>query len=168
MCGKTRNVKMQKHNNLKCGKSGFTLVELCIVMTLLAIVTAMIISFSLTMNKFSSQSKAEYDFLEEYSTLKEELCHWIAENDVSGAVFSTTADDTGAKTKLTVNGGEVIFAGGILRLGEKQTTEFEQIEKIVFKENGKLIKCSVTSKAGKVSSFVFSLRCGSIGGDGNE
>ena len=169
MYGKTRNVKMQKLNNSRCGKSGFTLVELSIVMTLLVIVTAMIVSFSVLMNKFSSQSKAEYDFLEEYATLKEELSTWIAENDVSGAEFVVMME--GQMLSVGDHSDQAIFANGVLTLGtigEGHNTAFEQIKEIRFNKNDKLIKCSVTSQAGQESSFVVSLRCGTVVGGGEN
>ena len=155
MYGKTRNVKMQKLNNSRCGKSGFTLVELSIVMTLLVIVTAMIVSFSVLMNKFSSQSKAEYDFLEEYATLKEELSTWIAENDISGAEFVITMN--GQILSVDDHGNQAYFANEVLTLGtpgEGHNTAFEQIKEIRFNKNDKLIKCSVTSQTRNGFSLV--------------
>lgn len=156
---------MQKPHNAKPGKSGFTLVELCVVLALLAILTTMIVSFSVLMNGFAAENKAEYDFLEDHAKLKEELCTWAAENDVTGSIFKANEDGT---LSVTENGTEktVSFADGILTLGGEQKAGLDEIDGVIFTANDKLVKC-VTYRIAKNGeriehSFVFSLRCGVI------
>ncbi len=165
MYRRTRIIKAQKLHKENHGKRGFTLVELCVVLALLAILTTMTVSFSVLMNGFAADNKAEYEFLEDHATLKEELCAWVAENDVSGSVFTVAKDGT---LNVTENGTEktVSFADGILTLGGEQKAGLDAIDGVTFTANAKLIKC-VTYRIGKngksiESSFVFSLRCGTI------
>jgi prepilin-type N-terminal cleavage/methylation domain-containing protein len=165
MCGKARDIKVQKSHNESCGKGGFTLVELCVVLALLAILTTMIVSFSVLMNGFVAENKAEYEFLEDHAMLKERLCTWVAENDVSGSVFAI--NESGMLT-VTENGTErsVSFAGGVLSLDDEKIKGFDAIDGMSFTSNEKLIKCVTyrTEKGGQrvENSFVFSLRCGVI------
>ena len=165
MYGKTMTKQVQQPHNAKPGKSGFTLVELCIVLALLAILATMTVSFSVLMNGFAAENKAEYEFLEDHATLKETLGVWAAENDVTGSVFKVNEDGT---LTVTENGVEqnVSFADGVLTLGGEQKAGLDAIDGVIFTANDKLIKC-VTYRIAKDGeriehSFVFSLRCGVI------
>jgi prepilin-type N-terminal cleavage/methylation domain-containing protein len=173
MCKKIRDIRAQKSHNSKSGKSGFTLVELSVVLALLAILTTMIVSFSVLMHGFAAENSAEYQFLEDHAMLKEKLCTWAAENDVQGNVFTVT---DGALT-VTQNGTPkyVSFKDGVLTLGGEKREGLDAIDGMTFTTDTgtdesnaepKLIKC-VTYRIGKngqrvESSFVFSLRCGTI------
>lgn len=160
---KAKNDQVQKYHNAKHGRGGYTLVELCVVLALLAILTTMIVSFSVLMNGFAAENKAQYEFLEDHAALRRRLCAWAAENDVEGCVF--TANDDGTLT-VAANGTEkaVSFSDGILTLGEDQRSGLDAIEGVTFTSNGKLVKCTAYRKEKNgvrmESSFVFSLRCG--------
>lgn len=164
MYGKTRNITA-KPNSVGCGKRGFTLVELSVVLALVVILTAMTVSFSVLMNGYAAESEAEYGYLEDHADLKDALCDWLAEMDTQGNSFSVSAD---YKT-LTVDGQDVTFSGGTLYLGvEKQLPGLENIDRVKFEisDDGKLIKCT-TYRYGEngqemVNSFVFARRC--VGG----
>jgi prepilin-type N-terminal cleavage/methylation domain-containing protein len=159
------NYQVSKSHNAKQGKSGFTLVELCVVLALLAILTTMTVSFSVLMNGFAAENKAEYEFLEDHAALKEKLCTWVAENDMSGNVFTVNTDET---LTVTENGTEknVSFADGVLTLGGEQKVAFDAIDGVIFASNDKLIKCvtyRIAENGERIEhSFVFSLRCGTI------
>ena len=125
----------------------------------------MTVSFSVLMNGFAAENKAEYEFLEDHATLKETLGVWAAENDVTGSVFKVNEDGT---LTVTENGVEqnVSFADGVLTLGGEQKVAFDAIDGVIFTANDKLIKC-VTYRIAKDGeriehSFVFLLRCGVI------
>ncbi len=147
------------------GKGGFTLVELCVVLALLGILSAMTVSFSVLMNGFAAENKAEYEFLEDHSTLKKTLCTWVAENDLSDSVFAVSDDGM-----LTVaeNGIEksVSFADGLLTLDGEQKARLDAIDGISFIAGEKLIKCvayRITDNGERIeNSFVFSLRCAKL------
>lgn len=150
MCRNMRNKKMPKLHNDKRGKGGFTIVELCIVMALVALCSAMIVSFAAQMGDFSNSSRDEYAFIEDNTKLKDELSKWIAENDVDGVEFSVKDGNLmkdGIKASFTV--GEAI-----------QSISFE----VADKPEGKLIKCTSKSLNGTEISFVFSLRCATTKG----
>lgn len=160
MCEKN-NRKIRIKQSVKCGKSGFTLVELCVVLALLAILSTMIATFSVLMSDMATESKQEYDFLEDCAKLKEELCHWSAENDTPTSVFTVNNDGT-----LTAAENNVSFSGGVLLLGEKRIEGLDTVEGITFSTENKLIKCVAyrsDSKGKRMeSSFVFSLRAGAV------
>lgn len=165
MYGKIRNIKVQKPHNAKQGKSGFTLVELCVVLALLTILTTMTVSFSVLMNGFAAENKAEYEFLEDHAALKKKLCTWVAENDVTDSTFKVNEDGTLCVTENETE-RSVSFADGILSLGGEQKAGLDAIDGVIFTANDKLIKC-VTYRIAKDGeriehSFVFSLRCGVI------
>ena len=166
MCRKIRNTKAKKTYKVLHGKGGFTLVELCIVLALLAILTTMTVSFTVLMNGFAADNQVEYEFLEDHATLKEELSAWMAENDVSGSVFSVSE---GGTLTVTADATEkaVSFNDGSLTLGGEQKSGLNAIDGITFTANDKLIKCVTyrIAKNGKriESNFVFPLRCGTIG-----
>lgn len=155
---------MQKSHKARLGTGGFTLVEICIVLALLAIVTTVTITFYNLMNGTLKDNRIAYEYLEDHADLKGEFDKWAAEKDTPDSVFSVTADG-----KLTVeeNGinQTVIFSEGFLFLGEKRVGTFESVSGISFSmdETGTLIKCTTyhTSQNGErvESRFVFMRRC---------
>lgn len=179
MYGKTRNITA-KPNSVGCGKRGFTLVELSVVLALVVILTAMTVSFSVLMNGYAAESEAEYGYLEDHADLKDALCDWLAEMDVSDNEFVANGGTltVGQEYFGTVVGEEVSFSDGKLIVKDSGETEpkkillsgLENIESIVFivSDDFKLIKCITTSRGGEsgqtimTNSFVFARRC--VGG----
>lgn len=165
--------KVPKSHNARHGKGGFTLVELCVVLALLAILAVAISSFSVLMNRYAVDASQETDFWEDNAALKKELRNWIAENDVKATTFAV---QNGA---LIVQGTEksISFAGGALTVDGVQKEGFAAISGVEFStENyGRLIKCTayLTTENGerKEVSFLFSTRAAGIapqtGGDVN-
>lgn len=171
MYGEIRTNQIQKTYNKKSGKSGFTLVELSVVLALLAILATMIASFSVLMNGFASKNNEEYNFLEDYAKLKEEISEWVAENDVNGITF-TVENGTMIVGQNGTNPKTVSFGNGSITVNNVALlTGLDTIESVTFSLVGtnKLIKCEV-KKSGEETgqSFVFSLRCGVIGRVVNE
>lgn len=173
MYGEIRTNQIQKTYNKKSGKSGFTLVELSVVLALLAILATMIASFSVLMNGFASKNNEEYNFLEDYAKLKEEISEWVAENDVNGITFTV---ENGTMIVLNeTNSKTVSFGNGSLTVNnEALLTGLDTIESVTFSlvrtnslvGTNKLIKCKVIKNGEETGqSFVFSLRCGYIGGE---
>lgn len=178
MHGKIRTNQIPKTYNIKSNKSGFTLVELSVVLALLAILATMIISFSVLMSGFAKDEKKEYEFLEEYAKLKEEISEWVAKNDVTGSIFTVNSETmtitvTKGGTENVV--GTMNFKEGNLYLGNEEPTSFDMIDGVSFiviesdtvieSDSCKLIKCVVKNNGEKIEqSFVLSLRCGVIGG----
>ena len=169
MYGKTRSTKVHKQNKKSVGKRGFTLVELSVVIALVAILATMTISFTVLMSDFANDSRAEYEYLEEHSNLKEALTTWLEENDVVGATFNAFTVES---NDFYVNGTEkrVYFENGTLYLGD-ETKSFDSIGGVTFAElGGKLIKCTTTSSknSNQTMSFVFYPRFAEIGGGSDE
>ena len=168
MYGKTRSTKVQKQNKKSVGKRGFTLVELSVVMALVAILATMTVSFTVLMSGFANDSRAEYEYLEEYSNLKEALSNWLQENDIDGATFNAfTVESNG----FYVNKIEkhVHFENDTLYLGN-ETKSFDSIDSVTFAAiDGKLIKCTTTRKnSEQTMSFVFYPRFATITGGSGE
>ncbi len=166
--------KTPKTHNARHGKGGFTLVELCVVLALLAILTAAISSFSVLMNRYAVDASQETDFWEDNAALKKELRNWIAENDVEGNTFAV---QNGA---LTVQDTEksISFAGGTLTVDGTQKEGFAAISGVEFTtaDGGRrLIKCTVffitENGERKEADFLFSCRVASVapptGGNAN-
>ena len=163
--------KTPKTHNARHGKGGFTLVELCVVLALLAILAVGITSFSVLMNGFAADASEETAFWEENAALKSELRRWIAENDTAdrqfyvedGVLKSTLKNDAPQDVK------SVYVAGGVLMVDGTQKAEYSAVDGIVFSTaNGgrRLIKCTVyhISENGKRSEidFLFSFRSASL------
>lgn len=176
--------KVPKSHNARHGKGGFTLVELCVVLALLAILAAAISSFSVLMNRYAVDASQETDFWEDNAALKKELRNWIAENDVK----SINGDEINPNT-FTVQSGSLTvekqdksteslsFANGVLTVGEKQIEGFDTIDGVEFSVGTgySIIKCTVyhitESGERKEADFLFSCRSASVsyaaGGDVN-
>ena len=150
------DIKMPKFNKKMCGKRGFTLAELCIVMALVVIVSIMIVSFSTLMGKHSTAAENQYDFLEEFALINEHFYKWAAEYDTVGNDF-TVSDE---KLVIKSSGGDVGYSHGAVG-------NFQNVKDVRFSSNDSLIKCTVTSPDGQESSFVFSPRCATVKGGGS-
>jgi len=151
--GRKRRINtLSEHNIAARGKGGFTLAELCIVLAIVAIVSAMIVSFSVSMGDFANSNAEEYDFLEDCAILEEALYKWIAEQDKPGANF----DEILPKESIKVQ-------NGTLKIDNNHAVNnLHTITEISFGINDakNLIKCTITpadSESEKV--LVFALRC---------
>lgn len=160
--------KMQKRYNDLCGKRGFTLVELCVVLAVIAIVITMITTFSVLMGGYASDTENEVEFLEDCAEARESFYSFAAEQDSVGAIFTVGADG-----RLSITDGEgsavpVSFEDGALTLGERVVAGLKTVETVTFSadDGGSVIKCTVW-RNGKVSehlssSFIFHPRCATI------
>lgn len=146
----------KKGRKVKNSKSGYTLVELCVVLLLLGILTTMIVTFSSLISTYSRDSRAEHEFFEDCAEIKVKITELVAENDLPGANFSITDD------KLLIGGKAFVFSEGSLEFDENICLEnLNSIDEIKFYKNGKIIKCEIaggTEEKPRKISFVFSLR----------
>ena len=144
--GRKRRINtLSEHNIAKRGKGGFTLAEVCIVLAIVAISSAMIVAFSVSMKQFLTSNAEEYEFLEDCAAVEEALYEWIAENNGEGI-----SNDIA----FQVSNGELPF-GNI--------KDLHTIDKVSFDINGDgdLIRCDIY-RIGSESvdkSYVFALRC---------
>ena len=150
----------KKWRKVKNSKSGYTLVELCIVLLLLGILTTMIVTFSSLISTYSKDSRAEHEFFEDCADIKAKITELAAENDLSEASFSINDG------KLSISDKAFAFFEGSLKLGEDICLEnLNSIYEIKFSGNGKIIKCEIkggTEEKPRESSFVFSLRVAEV------
>lgn len=150
----------KKWRKVKNSKSGYTLVELCIVLLLLGILTTMIVTFSSLISTYSKDSRAEHEFFEDCADIKAKITELAAENDLPEASFSINDG------KLSINDKAFAFFEGSLKLGEDICLEnLNSIYEIKFSGNGKIIKCEIkggTEEKPRESSFVFSLRVAEV------
>ena len=159
--------KTPKTHNARHGKGGFTLVELCVVLALLAILTAAISSFSVLMNRYAVDASQETDFWEDNAALKKELRNWIAENDVAsrhffvenGVLKSVHKEQTEDVKTLSLSGSTLMVNG-------MQKAEYNAISGVEFSTTDTLIKCTVyritESGERKEIDFLFSCRVAMI------
>lgn len=171
MMMKKKTVKVKKPNKTGRGKGGFTLVELSVVLALLAILTAMTVSFSVLMSGYAGESRSEYEFSEDCYTARETICTWLSENDVPDAVFTVSQDGSLTVTKAGSESA-ISLAGGILSFGDTQKNGLDAIGGITFSAKDNLIKCTFyrTNSKGEISesNYVFSPRCGAVTGGDSE
>ena len=147
---------MQKQNKKSVGKCGFTLVELSVVMALVAILATMTVSFTALMSGFANDSRAEYEYLEEYSNLKEEISKKLKEYDATDFNFFVE------NYNLEINGSAITDKVDFSKYDSIGGVKFELID-------GKLIKCTTTRKnPEQTMSFVFYPRFATINGGGGQ
>lgn len=149
-----KNEKMQKNNIKMSGKRGFTLVELSVVLALVAIITAMIVSFSIMMNNFFETAQAEYDFLEDSNTLKNQIIKKISEYDNSENTISVQNKKLQVKSEDSEDSKNIDLSDLI---GDNFKVEFAAGE-------NNLIRCTVISKNSNShsTSFVIALRSAQV------
>ena len=161
--------KVPKSHNARHGKGGFTLVELCVVLALLAILVAGISSFSVLMNSYAVDASQETDFWEDNAALKKELRNWIAENDVAGKHFFVENGVLKSATReLSENENSICIAEKTLIINGTKKTEYTAIDGVEFSAGSgfSVIKCTVyyTTNNGtrKEADLLFSCRAASV------
>lgn len=152
----------KKVNNTVSDKRGFTLVELTIVIALVAVVLTMVVSFSALMSDTAADERAEYAFLEDVSTLKESLSGWVAENDISSAIFSLDGDTVRFWRGVSGEPISLSFSNGTFKCGnEVLQSGLDEIDFVQFEipsESKNFIKCTAKRETGENISFVITLR----------
>jgi type II secretory pathway pseudopilin PulG len=142
---------------------GSTLVELCVVVAVLAIVSVMTVTFSVFTSNYVKKTQHQYSFMEEVATLKDEMTAWIYSVDE-------------ASIKISVNDGHILASDGraVIFNGEAQTVTLDgarvmdtgAVDELTFESFGNgLIKCTARGSLGDSEMeqvFLLSLRCAEI------
>ena len=124
--------------NKKLNKRGFTLVELTIVMAITAIISVMIVSFSVLISAQVRKNNLRADFLESVITLRTDLQKQFAE--VDGKVISISED----KKTLKIDNNTFPF----------DWAKYEYIDDFEFYAQGDIIKIIVfNTKLSESQSF---------------
>ena len=113
----------------KPNKRGFTLVELTIVMAITAIISVMIVSFSVLISAQVRKNNLRADFLESVITLRTDLQKQFAE--VDGREITISED----KKTLTIDNPNFSFDWG----------KYKYIDETTFSKSGKILKVTVTN-----------------------
>ena len=162
MCNCKKTDKITKNNHKKSGKSGFTLVELCIVLAIVAITSVMIVSFSVSMKEFTISNQDEYDFIEDCSAIRNEVYKWVAEKDVNDVNWDVSMGVTDRNFGIIIDGTLTLDAN-------RKVENLNTIEKIELDRYGDLIKCTIhRANSDSVKSYVFALRCVAEDGGADE
>lgn len=152
------------------GRGGFTLVELCIVIALLAIVTTMTVSFSLLMDRDTKKNQAKYDFMEEVTRIREEAVKCISVYDIN-VNDEITASGNGVYKNSNIETLEPIAffdqnrsTFTFISDGTPSVLTLDTVKYVDFAcVNEKLIKCTVTGADAYGESFtqtfMIALRC---------
>lgn len=155
---------MQKLNR-KSGKKGFTVVELCVVLALVAMLTTMFVSFTVLMKGFANESESKYEFLKDSATIERELRDWAETQE------TFTIDENGV---LSVGEKAVSFSNGTLTLDDNvKITSLDTVTGVTFDSNetettkATLIKCTVKGSRLE-TTFVIYPRTAVIEGGANE
>lgn len=133
------------------GKRGFTLTELVVVIAVLAIISTMVVSFSVMVNGSQRLAKAKVEALGDIR-----LAESVIENFINDASDSNNTNCYRSETMLAnIEGDTLTFENGALNInktgGENSTVNFEHITNITFsyhstKENGAdtIYYCKIT------------------------
>ena len=133
--------------DIKSNKKGFTLVELCIVIALIAIVLVLMTSFIAIFETRTAQNQARHDFIDEVSVVREKIFDWIDYNEyndynaITGVIITIPSDtsencilERGTVNKIKFSESEGKYKLGFEFTDQKYNSELtlEAIEEIVF------------------------------------
>lgn len=136
-------------NRINSNKKGFTLVELCVVIALIAIAMLLMTTFITSFQARSAQSAARHEFLDEISIVRDELQCWITTYDTYGNEVKVThagtlvAHDNGT---VSVNFVDSTFVFTYGNASEPRIINVKNIERIELsvddQSGGRLLKCT--------------------------
>ena len=157
------------------GKKGSTLLELSIVIAMLAIISTMIISFTVLVSEYVRTGQSQYNFTENVSDVRHELSEWLSETDTADTVFSFSgqsilAQDTVKNIQTSVEFSpdtqKIVFTYKDGKTKELSAKNIDILEfaRFVGETPGAtaLVKCTITTTGEEetyTQSFVFTLRC---------
>lgn len=137
------NEKKAAVNRFGCGigKRGFTLVELCITLFLVVLLSAMTVTFSALISEQPESLQSDYTFMEQCSLLRADVTDWLYDN-------------------VTVDSGFAIYGGTLSIGGNTYTQSYSEIRDVSFTANdaGNMLKCTATSESGAELTFVIAVR----------
>ena len=120
---------------------GFTLVELSIVMGLVAILTAMIVSFTSLTSLRVRQATAAVDCMDAFAEYRQTVTDGFALIDASGA-FTVLAD------------------GALLKINDKDFPPSEHIDRVTVETNETLLRITLENDLLSIrESFVIASHC---------
>ena len=140
-------------------RRGFTLVELSVVITLVAIISLAVVSFSIFMNQKAVASRKTIAAMQELDIAESMIESWLDRN--GGA---SIGDDLDLDTdhKLLYNGESLQLSGGRLLLNDSALT-FDSLKSATFTKNtsgGKLILyCNMTYSTGQGEKTICVVIC---------
>ena len=142
----------------KTDKKGFTIAELCVVLAIVAIVSAMVVSFSVLLSARTRESSARLDAMNDLQLVESATEGWMSRMDrivySNGALVGMVDDD---QYTLSFVGDKTLT--GTLPNDEEITVVLEQVSDISFKflENGDtgdvLCICTVTDSEGNTHTI---------------
>ena len=143
----------------KTDKKGFTIAELCVVLAIVAIVSAMVVSFSVLLSARTRESSARLDAMNDLELVESAAEGWLSRMGLEGAVVSqngsgltaTVTDGAGTSSTYTLSVyGNMLT--GTLPGNEVMTVVLEQVNDIDFtilqNAGDTLCICTVTDSEG--------------------
>lgn len=88
---------------------GVTLAELCVVLAVIAIISTVVISFSLLVSQRVAVSRARLNAMNDVEQMESVVDGWVGHMDLAGAALSAGEDNTRIKARLG-NGEEYILS----------------------------------------------------------
>ena len=134
-------------------RNGFTLLELCIVLALVAIVSTIVTSFCLVIHQRSAISRARLDIVNEVNAVETFIEKWADKMSEQGAVFGKAEDGSLVATVNNADYG-ASFANGEFKAfvpdGDKEmafaTTRIESIAfGVVSEDEDTIFFCTATA-----------------------
>lgn len=137
-------------------KKGFTLSEVCVVLAVVGIVSAIVTSFCIVMHHRSVMSRARLDIINEVNVLEEYVESWVdkvvASNATIGQVENGTVNATVADATYEASFSNGKFTG-TLPDSLEMTFDTTRIEALTFdvdvKGSDAIIFCKVTARMPK-------------------
>lgn len=122
----------------KTGKKGATLVELCVVLALIAVVSGMVVSFALTISARTGLSAARLNAMGELELVESVTEGWMTRAINEGSEFN--------RNDISFDSGEKTLTAGDVSVRLEQVSNIE----FSFLDNGGdiLCICKVTDFAG--------------------
>ena len=147
-------------NLFKKNKNGFTLVELCIVIALIAIVVSLVVVFSMLMSGKASQAEMRKSVVNDISDLESHIKQWIKHYDNCDYRFGVDAGTHGADTVLIVYN----------TLGTDKTSDDTPAGRLELSSDLKKLNCEGVNDfdVKYIKNIVFSITEGTSGGSGHS
>ena len=142
-----KNERKPRHE-LSNSERGFTLVELCIVIAITAIVVVLCCTFIISYNGSVNKVKAYKEYMNEISTAKMAVTNWINAHDSAYYSIAENASTKGLSAAYKDNStknGSISFTNGVLACAGNNvsTTSFRIVNKIEFGIDGALLLCTI-------------------------
>ena len=141
-------------------RAGFTLVELCVVMAVAAIVGTMVVTFMIFMSNQQAEITKEAKCIKEITEVQKTVNGWLKKFDSENYIITSPGNNLVATTVTSTPAGSISFSNKKITVDNVETAkEFENITSVNFYVLDGKNAVKVTIKYGKneTQDLIFSL-----------